>query len=88
MYIKLHTYRLYKTDRNAKLKMPLNDRICKLCTDSVIEDEMHFLLRCDFYPDLRRSLFSKAQLCIWIFYEISLLDKFNFVMKYVNMQHI
>ena len=26
----------------------LNNRICNLCTDNVIEDEMHFLLCCIF----------------------------------------
>ena len=46
--------------RYAKPKMPLNDRICKLCKDNVVEDEIHFRLCCEFYSDLRKPLFTKA----------------------------
>lgn len=77
-----------ETGRYAKPKVPLDDRKCKLCTENAIEDEMHFLLSCDFYSDLRRPLFAKAQLCNSNFHRMSLLDKFIFIMNYVNMQYI
>lgn len=49
---------------------------------------MHFLLRCDFYSDVRRPLLAKAQLCNRDFPEMPLQDKFIFIMNYVNMQKI
>ena len=33
---------------HIKTNVPLNNGICNLCTDNVVEDEMHFLLCCDF----------------------------------------
>lgn len=42
-----------ETGRYAKPKVPLMERTCKLCSENVVEDEMHFLLACDFYSDLR-----------------------------------
>ena len=71
-----------------KPKVPLLDRTCKLCSNNCIEDEMHFLMSCDFYSDLRRPLFEKAQTCNTDFHSLSLNDKFIFVMNFVNTQHI
>lgn len=77
-----------ETGRYSKPKVPLNERICKLCSKNVLEDEMHFLLVCEFYSDLRRALLLKAQSCNTDFSTLSLQDKFIFIMNYVNMQHI
>ena len=77
-----------ETGRYKKPKVPLNNRICNLCTDNVIEDEIHFLLCCDFYSDIRRPLLAKAQLCNSDFHNMPLLDKFVFIMNYVNMQNL
>ena len=33
------------------------DRLCKLCTSQSVESEMHFLLQCERYDDLRRNEF-------------------------------
>ena len=74
--------------RYAKPKVPLDNRICKLCKDNVVEDELHFLLCCDFYSDLRRPLLNKAQLCNVNFPHMLIKDKFILIMNYVNMQHI
>ncbi len=38
-------------------KVPLDERICKLCQES-IEDEIHFIVDCQFYNDLRYSMFA------------------------------
>ena len=77
-----------ETGRYKKPKVPLNNRICNLCTDNVIEDEIHFLLCCDFYSDIRRPLLAKAQLCNSDFQNMSMQDKFVFIMNYINMQYI
>ena len=53
-----------ETGRYAKPKIPLENRLCIFCDGSHIETETHFLLHCDFYTDIRRDLFSKAnQVC-------------------------
>ena len=37
------------------LKIERHERLCKVCTDGVIEDEEHFLLRCKLYDPLRKE---------------------------------
>ena len=37
-----------------------NERICTLCTSNEIEDEMHLLLKCSLYDDLRQTLIAKV----------------------------
>ena len=39
--------------------VPLPERTCQVCNQAV-EDEIHFLLTCDVYSNLRRKLISKA----------------------------
>ena len=33
-----------------------NERVCKVCLNGEIENELHFLLKCNFYSELRQSL--------------------------------
>ena len=35
---------------------PIGGRTCKLCSENKIEDEVHFLLECELYDDLREVL--------------------------------
>ena len=37
--------------------IPLNDRMCKLCSNHQVESEYHFLLHCPLYSDLRQKYF-------------------------------
>ena len=37
---------------------PLEERICTLCNSDEIEDEFHFLLKCDLYLEPRKNLLS------------------------------
>ena len=76
-----------ETGRYSKPKVPLNERICKFCSQNAIEDEIHFLMDCDFYSDIRRSLFLKAQTCNTDFNNLSTENKFIFVMNFINLQH-
>jgi hypothetical protein len=39
---------------------PLENRVCKLCTMQVLEDECHFLLDCPLYADYRDTIYQKA----------------------------
>lgn len=38
----------------------LEERVCKLCNNGDIEDEVHFLITCPIYQDIRRTIFEKA----------------------------
>ena len=38
-------------------KIPLEERICKQCQES-LEDELHFVVDCTFYNDLRYTMFA------------------------------
>ena len=49
--------------------------ICKFCFQNAIEDEIHFLMDCDFYSDIRRPLFLKAQTCNTDFNNLSIENK-------------
>ena len=49
-----------ETGRYSKPKVPLENRLCKLCNNQFVEDETHFVLNCDLYSDIREILFSKA----------------------------
>jgi hypothetical protein len=40
-------------------RLAFNDRICPLCKTEV-ENEVHVLLKCPQYVDIRQSLFNKA----------------------------
>jgi len=52
---------------------PLNERICKLCNLHEIEDEYHFLLRCEMFDNERQTMFSKC-----VQFESSFLDYDDF----------
>ncbi len=39
--------------------IPLEYRLCDFCNDNVLEDEIHFLLKCNFYSEYRAELMSK-----------------------------
>ena len=40
--------------------IPAYFRLCEICRDNVIEDEVHFLLKCEHYVEFRRVLFRNA----------------------------
>ena len=42
--------------RHCKPPKPINERICQLCADNCIEDEIHFLIDCKFLSE-KHSLF-------------------------------
>ena len=44
--------------RHFHPKIPVDQRICTLCSLNEVEDERHFMLKCTYYADLRAKLFS------------------------------
>ena len=77
---------LIETGRYAKV--PLQNRICQLRNSNQIEDEMHFLLNCDFYGDFQCPLLDKANRCNTDFAHSNNTDKFIFLINYINLTHI
>ena len=56
--LRLSNHRLMiETGRHTKL--PKEQRICPACNEG-IEDEIHFLVKCDLYETLRKSLYDKC----------------------------
>jgi hypothetical protein len=41
--------------RYTILKTPIHDRLCKNCSDNMVEDEVHLLLDCSKFNDLGRD---------------------------------
>ena len=60
--------------------IPLELRLCTFCSLHVIEDEVHFLLYCSFYNELRNILFSKAEAACPGFLSLNEIEKMSFLM--------
>ena len=76
-----------ETGRYARPKLPVEQRTCFRCIET-IEDELHFLIDCPFYDEIRRNLFRKAQLCNRDFILYDSTAKMIFLLNNINMQPI
>jgi len=45
-----------ETGRYTRPRIPPENRLCKLCNRSAVEDEQHFILECSLYTDLREEM--------------------------------
>ena len=61
--------------------IPLEERVCKMCNCGSVEDEIHFLMGCNLYDDLREPLFMHFEDKDKAFSEMGLKDKFVFIMS-------
>ena len=41
---------------DTHIKTPTHDILCKICSNNLVEDEVHLLLGCSKFNDLRRDL--------------------------------
>ena len=76
-----------ETGHFAKPKIPINQRTCFHCRDSV-ENETYFLVECPFYDDIGRKMLHKAQLCNSDFEMYTSTDKLIFLMNHMNLQPV
>ena len=67
--------------------VPLKDRICSFCTSNQIESEIHVLLECDLYSDLRYELEQHLQNTIADFKTLPLFLRFLNVMTNNSCQY-
>ena len=50
-----------ETDRYHLSKIPENRRICQLCSSNKVENEIHFLLKCNLNKNLRQHFFQDVE---------------------------
>ena len=75
-----------ETGRYSRPQVPLNDRLCKFCALNSVEDEIHFLMVCPLYTDIRYELFLKASETILNFNMMNMTDKFISLMNCGQIQ--
>ena len=62
-------------------KMNYNERVCPLCSSDEVEDEFHFVMRCDKYIIPRNVLFQTLSTVNNEFNNMNELEKFIFLFK-------
>ena len=77
-----------ETGRYSKPKTPVNERLCKFCNSSSVEDETHFLINCELYSDIRLPLFQKAGEHNENFNTLIAEDKLIFIMQNKDLQFL
>ena len=65
----------------------LEDRICPLCDSTEIEDELHFLIKCPVYEDLKIQLYREAVLVNPLFNDLNDTDKLCFLLSNNDIVH-
>ena len=68
------------------LNLPVSSRVCKICNDGNVEDEIHFVCICQAYSDARRDLFNYMIDKVVHFTELSDKEKYILMMKYHQRQ--
>jgi hypothetical protein len=67
-------------EKGRYLKIKEAERICKQCKTGEVEDECHFLIKCEAYSDERQALFKSISMQCNNFNKLSDHDKFNWLM--------
>ena len=62
-------------------KVPLNQRICKICNQNCIEDEFHFIIECITLQGLREQLFLSISLHDASFMHLDNYTKFIYIIQ-------
>jgi hypothetical protein len=64
----------------------LEERVCRICNNGNIEDELHFLCTCVKYDDLRTCMYDNVSELNDNFYTLTDKDKFVFLLNHCNKQ--
>ena len=59
----------------------VHERICKMCNSGAVEDEVHFILDCSLYDDLRDEIFNHLRPVLTDFDDYDKLHKFYDIMQ-------
>ena len=71
-----------ETGRYTNMKM--NDRLCQICNTANVEDEIHFIMDCSLYDDLRHEIFTYMNSFIDGFGSSDRLQQFYYIMQCNN----
>ena len=66
------------TGRYRKLKP--EERLCMICNDNLVEDEIHFICECVKYNEIREELFYSAFIDYMDFHALSSKEKFIYLL--------
>ena len=80
---RLSTHKLM-IEKGRHLKLPLEERTCPVCHTGV-EDEIHFLVKCDYYATLRKPLLDNCSKNRLQFDFYSDEEKFIFMMTFPTL---
>ncbi len=61
---------------------PLEERLCNVCNQNVIEDEMHFLCICPMYANRRHTMYNSANASNPGFERMAIDQKFFYLMQF------
>ncbi len=78
--ISAHTLAIER-GRYTRPPTPVENRICKQCTDKKVEDEHHFLLECTKYQTQRDILFQIVSTKCKLFETLSTENKFIYLLS-------
>ena len=60
VFVLVTTSSIFETGRYTHPITPVENRICSNCNSKSVEDEIHFLMYCPKFENLRRELFSNV----------------------------
>ena len=87
-HFRVSSHRLgIETGRHEKPRVPPELRLCKYCESEAVDDELHFLINCEFNLRDRQILFSLLDENIDNFYSLTDIDKFKEILKF-QRQHV
>ena len=70
-----------ETGRHRIPKVPLEQRVCKICNNNSIEDEYHFIMECTPLKELRQQLFLSLSLHDITFMQLDNYFKFLYIIQ-------
>ena len=76
-----------KIETGRFLGLNVEDRLCQVCDQNAVENEIHFLLHCTLYDDLRRAMIERRDIR---FRTLTETEKLTFIlnMKKGNVQNL
>lgn len=63
-------------------RIPVEQRLCEMCNCNQVEDEKHFLFRCELYKDIRNSWYEKIERENSEFKNLDVNEKLKYVMNF------
>ena len=64
------------------LGLNVEDRLCQVCDQNAVENEIHFLLHCTLYDELRRAMIVKSERREIRFRTLTETEKLTFILKH------